>query len=248
MSHVDTLSRCYPTPKAEEAAKETALDKFESTYEIEKCRTICAIDEDELSFQIQLTQNRDEDTLRIRDKLEQGPVANFELMNGLVFQRADDTIARLYVHREMENNVIRLIHEKIGHMAIDKTYEKMHRHYWFPEMRKKIGSFIRNCIRCIIYAAPVRTAERRLYCIKKEPVPFDTIHMDHFGPLPAITSKGKHILAITDGFSKHNKLYSVLSTSTKEVLRCMEKYFDYFGRPRRVITDQADRVVRMDEL
>lgn len=129
--------------------------------------------------------------------------------------------------------------KKIGHLAVEKTQEKIHRHYWFPDMKKKIESFIRNCIKCITYAAPVRTAERRLYCIKKEPVPFDTIHMDHFGPLPTVTSKRKHILSIVDGFSKHNKLFSVLSTSTQEVLRCMEKYFDFFDRPRRVITDQA---------
>lgn len=96
-----------------------------------------------------------------------------------------------------------------------------------------------NCIQCIMYAAPVRPSERNLYCIKKEPVPFNTLHLDHFGPLPSLNSKRKHILSTMDAFSKLCKLYAVNSTSTKEVLACLEKYFEYYGRPRRIITDQA---------
>lgn len=42
-----------------------------------------------------------------------------------------------------------------------------------------------------------------------------------------------------DGFTKWTKAYPVNSTSTKEVLCCLDKYFEYYGRPRRIIVDQA---------
>lgn len=63
--------------------------------------------------------------------------------------------------------------------------------------------------------------------------------MDHFGPLPAIKSKRKHILVVIDAFTKFVRLYPVNSTSTKEVCCSLDKYFSYYSRPRRLITDRG---------
>lgn len=90
-----------------------------------------------------------------------------------------------------------------------------------------------------MYAAPVRACERELHSIPKQPTPFDTIHLDFFGPLPSLNPKRKHMLVVIDAFTKHVKLYPVNSTSAREVLACLEKYISYYSRPRRVITDQG---------
>lgn len=75
--------------------------------------------------------------------------------------------------------------------------------------------------------------------IPKVPIPFHTIHVDHFGPLPAVISKRKHVLVVVDAFTKFTKLYAVNSTSTKEVNCCMAKYFEYYSRPKRIISDRG---------
>lgn len=54
-----------------------------------------------------------------------------------------------------------------------------------------------------------------------------------------MNSKRKHILHVIDGFTKYDKMYPVISTSTREVIACLEKYFEYYGRPRRIITDRG---------
>lgn len=90
-----------------------------------------------------------------------------------------------------------------------------------------------------MYASPVRASEQNLYCIPKAPIPFDTIHLDHFGPLPSLTNKKKHILAVIDAFTKHVKLFAVNSTSTKEVILSLERYFSFYSQPRRIITDRG---------
>lgn len=91
---------------------------------------------------------------------------------------------QLYVPAEMENN------------SIEKCCDQMKKNYWFLNMRAKTQKYIENCIHCIMYAAPVRISEQNLYSIPKRPIPFDTIcvHLDHFGSLPSLTSKRKHIL------------------------------------------------------
>ena len=101
------------------------------------------------------------------------------------------------------------------------------------------SSLTMNCLKCLVYAAPVRASERNLYSIPKRPMPFDTIHVEHFGPLPSISSKRKHILVVIDAFTKFVKLYPTKFTSTKEVIGALEKYLQYYSRPRRIVTDRG---------
>lgn len=44
---------------------------------------------------------------------------------------------------------------------------------------------------------------------------------------------------VIDAFTKFVRLYPVLTTSTKEVKAAMTKYFDYYSRPVRCITDRG---------
>lgn len=212
MGHVDALSRNLP---------------------------VAAITEEETEMHIQAIQSRDSDIVKIRGQLEQGVVRNFDLKQGLVYRIMGEDREAIYVPRELEGNIIQLVHEKIGHLGENKCYNSIRTHYWFPNMKEKIKTFIVNCIRCIMHSKPNRVNERELHSIQRIPVPFDTLHIDHYGPLPSVRSKRKYILVVTDGFTKHVKLYAVNTTSTKEVCASLKKYFEYFGRPRRIVSDRG---------
>lgn len=200
---------------------------------------VALVNEDETDLQLQITQSRDPKIITIRSQLEEGQNILFELRDGLVFRKIDDNHFSFYVPEELEHNVIQLIHEKIGHLGIDKCYLALRTHYWFPNMKPKIENFIKNCIKCIMYKKPQRKNERVLHSIPKTPLPFHTLHADLCGPLPSITSKKKHILVITDAFTKYCKIYPVTATSSKEVIICFNKFFDYYGRPINIITDRG---------
>lgn len=145
----------------------------------------------------------------------------------------------LYVPGDMEEGVIRLCHEKLGHLATDKCLDSLRENYWFPSMRPKVDRFVQNCLSCIMHSIPKRAGERKLHSIPKVPLPFDTVHIDHLGPLPSINSKRKYFLVVVDAFTKFTKLYATNTTSTKEVCASLEKYFDYYSRPRRIISDRG---------
>lgn len=213
MGHVDALSRCN--------------------------QIISVVSEMDLEFQIQAAQSRDSIIVSLRQLLENEPSEQFELREGIVYKKHISGELLLYVPVELENNIIRHIHEKIGHLGISKCVDQIKMHYWFPKIKIKVEEFIRNCIQCILYSAPVRSNEKNLYNIPKQPIPFHTLHLDHYGPLPAINSRRKYILVAVDAFTKYVKLYPVLSTSTKEVIASLNKYFEYYGRPSRIISDRA---------
>lgn len=212
MGHVDALSRTIP---------------------------VFTVTSDEIDLHIQATQSRDRMIVELRDRLEEEEVKYFELKDGLVFRKIDNDRLAFYVPSEMEENVIRLIHEKIGHLGVDKCLEQMKHHYWFPSMRAKIEMFIKNCIKCIMHNAPVHINERTLHSIPKVPEPFHTLHIDHMGPLPNVVNKKHHLLVIIDSFTKFTKLYPANTTSTKEVCASLDKYFDYYSRPKRLVSDRG---------
>lgn len=174
----------------------------------------------------------------MKNKLETEDMKDYTMENGVLFKKNKDTL-QLYVLKELEREVIRTIHEQLGHQATEKCYQKIKENYWFPDMKNKINNFRQKCIKCIKYSAPNRPGASQLHNIPKHPRPFHTIHLDHLGPLPSLQSKRKHILFIIDAFTKYVKLYPVLITSTKEVTSALKKYFEYYSRPQRCITDRG---------
>lgn len=212
MSHVDALSRCHQ---------------------------ICAVEEVDVEDRLAIAQSRDPRIKDLREELQQSAVNGFVLENGLVYRVGADGKSLLYVPPEMEENVIRLAHEGVGHQGTEKTMARLTRHYWMPAVSRKVEKHCRNCLPCIMYATPVGPSKKSLHMIPKSAIPFDTIHIDHFGPCPAVISKRKHILVVIDAFTKFVKLYPVNSTSTKEVICCLEKYFTYYSRPSRIISDRG---------
>lgn len=139
----------------------------------------------------------------------------------------------------METNVIRFCHDNIGHIGIDKVLENICRVYWFPEIRKKVKTHIVNCLKCIDYSPISGKTEGYLYSIPKENLPFQTIHIDHYGSL-AKTSKGyKHILSVIDAFTKFIKLYPCKSIGTEENIQNLQTYFKTYSKPKRIISDRG---------
>lgn len=226
MIHVDALSRLFDS-----SPNLSNLRDFNNTVSV--------IEEDSIDIQLQITQNRDNVILQLRDNLESGPVQNYELDDGIVYRKTSDGALLLYVPSEMENNIIRIVHEKLCHLGSAKVVAEIKRFYWFPNMDKKVRDFICNCLKCIMYSVPRHANYRTLHNIPKKPIPFDTLHIDHFGPLPSIVSKKKHILVVVDAFTKFIKLYPVNTTSTIDLKGCLNKYFECYSRPRRIVSDRG---------
>ena len=239
MGHVDALSRNLNHKDELVPEKATESDIIRNTL-------IAVVDHEDIDFQLQATQNRDEEICRLQEQLEKELMNKYELRDGIVYRRNKEGKLLYYVPKELETNVIRLVHEKIGHLGVNKTYDQIKMHYWFPNMKSKLETFVKNCLRCILYSAPARSNNQNMYNIDKKQIPFHTLHIDHLGPLPSIASKRKHILVITDAFTKHVKLYPVNSTSSKEVCCSLNRYFEYFSRPSRIISDRGSSFTSLE--
>lgn len=140
----------------------------------------------------------------------------------------------------MERNVIQTHHENLCHLGVEKCFNFLKKTYWFPQMKNKIKRYISSCLKCLHFASHCGKKEAVLHNIPKGDKPFETVHIDHYGPLPPSTSNNKkHVLVVVDGFTKYTKLYAVKTTTTKEVIQCLESYFAYYSKPTRIISDRG---------
>ena len=69
--------------------------------------------------------------------------------------------------------------------------------------------------------------------------PFARIHLDHCGPLPTSSRAAKHILVMTDAFTRLIQLHAVKDTKTEHTIKAIETTFAKFGYPQIIITDRG---------
>lgn len=106
-------------------------------------------------------------------------------------------------------------------------------------MKAKIRTHIQNCIKCISFSKPSGKVEGFIYGIPKGNVPFEVVHVDHFGPVDRTDAVKKHVLVIVDAFTKHVRFYAVKSTTTRETIGCLKEYFRMYSRPRILVSDRG---------
>lgn len=117
--------------------------------------------------------------------------------------------------------VLRKYHDELGHFGLEKTYGTLDKIYWFPQMRTKIKSYIQKCIS---FSPGVGRPEGLLHSISKGNLPFQTIHIDHMGPLDRKLFVKQHILVVVDAFTKFTKLYATKTMASREAVEALKQY------------------------
>lgn len=201
---------------------------------------ILILEEGSFEQTLMFHQIKDAKIKDIRDQLQKKKIKSkfFELKDGIVYRKVDDRLL-FYVPDQMQTNVIAKSHDDAGHAGIDKVVARILRVYWFPELRSRVKKHIENCLKCITYNPKYGKKEGWLHPIDKGNVPFNTIHIDHLGPLEKTPKGYKYVFLVTDAFTKYVKIFPTKTTNCKEAIKSLLKYFDDFSCPVRLISDRG---------
>lgn len=120
MGHVDALNR-YPV----------------STIEL-----------DDITARIMKLQEEDDELKLIRNSVETKADEKYSLQGRLLYKLVNG-IDLLVVPVAMENEIIRIIHEK-GHGSSKKLQDFVKQEYYIGQLKNKVDKHIANCVRCII--------------------------------------------------------------------------------------------------
>jgi len=201
-------------------------------------RHIMVINNISVEDEIMYKQLMDPKLKEIASELEIKESKYFVLINGLLFRNYNDK--ELFVVPElMINNVIRLYHDDMGHVGVDKTIHGILNHYWFPCLKLRVRQYLDNCVKCLSHSITTGKMEGEMELVEVKAVPMHTVHLDHFGPLEETADKYKYILVVVDAYSKYVWLYPCKSTTTNEVIEHLSVLFISFGLPERMISDRG---------
>lgn len=214
-----------------------AGSKMAHVDSLSRCTNILALEANSFERSLAVSQDRDPVIVELKKRLENEENEFYEMRNGLLYRKSKDKVL-FVVPFSMRTNVIRTCHDDVGHVGIDKTVELIKRFYWFPKLKLEVVNHIQNCLKCIEFS-PNDQKRSVLHNIDKGTKPFDTIHIDHYGPLNENAKHQKYILVVIDAFTRYVKLYATKTTSTREVIICLKNYFEYFGSPFRLVSDRG---------
>lgn len=218
------------------------------------CKTVKApgdpiVTKDDLPNEIDIVkeQEADEEINNIRKRLKNSTATKTEAAHYfeidkklyyLSYPESEDPKLRLYIPKTLEDTVLRQYHDKLGHMAVDKTYDSMRSKYFFPNMYKKITTYIEKCVTCQTRSAkntkpPLQEMELPPYCFSK-------IGLDLSGPYPTTLSGNKYIISFIDLYSGWPESYPVCSKEASNIVYLLlEEIFPRFGSFLEICTDNG---------
>jgi len=137
-----------------------------------------------------------------------------------------------------------------GHTGGETMYQQLRHHYWWAGMERECHSFAAACEKC----GGTRSQATMVIPIGSAPTPtrpFEVIHLDHKGELPACDNY-KHVLAVVCALTKFTLYIPVKTTTAAETLDALiSNVFSLFGHPLVIIADNggafANRLLEASE-
>jgi transposase InsO family protein len=198
-------------------------------------------------FDMKHEQEGDENIVKLQNRLHKGTATKFEQSHyfetkGIVYylSQADseDPRLRVYIPERLEALAIDQYHNRMGHMALDKTYDSLRLKYYFPNMYKKIHKHVEQCVTCQVRSD--KKSKPPLQETDIPPYPFAKIGLDLSGPYPITLSGNKYIVAFIDLYSGYPEAYAIPDKSAHNIAHLLlEEIFPRHGCPLELLTDNG---------
>ena len=143
---------------------------------------------------------------------------------------------------DYRKDLLQLAHEVplAGHLGINKTYDKLIRHFYWPGIKTSTKKFCNSCDTFQKAGKPktgIAIAPLKPITIKERP--FERVIMDCVGPLLRTKSGNRYLLTIMCASSRFPEAIPLRAISTKKVVESMINFFVKVGLPKVIQTDRG---------
>ncbi|CAF4831682.1 unnamed protein product [Pieris macdunnoughi] len=192
----------------------------------------------------QMAQSADSETADLIRKLGEGNLdpRRYVCQNDVLYYRyspvGEEPRLLCYVPKGHRLSLLRVFHDEHEHIGVDKTYDLILKHFWFPGLKQFVRKYTSHCLVCISKKRVPRAPHQPITSWENSDVPFNTIHVDTLGPLPE--SNGyKFVLIVVDSFTKFCLLYPMYRQDTNELKRVFDRAISLFGTPKLIVCDRG---------
>ena len=127
-----------------------------------------------------------------------------------------------------------------GHLGINKTYDKIINHFYWPGLRSDVSKYCKTCHTCQMVGKPNQTIPKaQLQPIPAFDEPFSRILIDCVGPLPRTKSGNEYLLTVMCTSTRFPEAIPLRNIKTKSIVKALIKFFTFVGLPKSVQSDQG---------
>src|SRR5690606_27344466 len=168
----------------------------------------------------------------------------YEVHNGLLYRRSYvyPSLPRFVVPQALKGTFLDLEHNdpSSGHLGFAKTFNRMHRKYFWPKMQQDILQYTRSCSTCHRFKGSVHPAIGHLQSISPPSHPFDLVGIDFLGPFPFSLDGNRYIIVSVDYLTRYAETCAVTNaTAASAADFYVRQLVLRHGAPERIITDRG---------
>ena len=184
-------------------------------------------------------------------EVSSNPICYF-VKNGVLMQKwrpsdisAEDEWAIKYqvvIPEAYRVEILSMAHETplAGHLGVNKTYQKILNHFYWPNLKKDVDEFCRSCNTCQIVGKPnLSIPKAPLQPIPAFEEPFSRIIIDCVDPLPRTRSGNQYLLTIMCASTRFPEAIPLRNIKTKSIAKALTKFFSLFGLPKSIHSNQG---------
>ena len=163
--------------------------------------------------------------VKVRNDLE---IENELLYHQVRLKDQEEDTYQFVVPRKFRLLALELLHDRFGHLGIDRTTILATGRFYWPHMTEEIRNYIQNCGRCIRF-------KQRVENLSLKPLqassPLELIHMD-FLRIGSKDDKNANVLVITDHFTRYAEAYVTGNQQASTAAKVfMDKFVTNYGYP-----------------
>lgn len=208
------------------------------------------------SEQMKKLQQEDESLQRARDSAKTGEwiragKAKFQFIyrRGLLYRAYEGELGvkhQLCVPKELRPEVMRIAHDTpmSGHLATQRTRERLWFDFYWPGMSSDVKRFCQSCDRCQRMCPRSRVKKAPMEKMPLVGVPFYRVAVDLVGPImPASEGGHRYILVMVDYATRYPEATPLKNIDTVTVAEALLEMWTRVGIPNQVLSDRGTQFV-----
>nr|KAG5707511.1 hypothetical protein BaRGS_012015 [Batillaria attramentaria] len=145
-------------------------------------------------------------------------------------------ILQLVLPSSLRPDVIRALHDNMGHQGVERTIELLRSRVYWPGMRGDVKDYVAACERCAMGRhQKLNLPSGHLLASR----PLEILAMD-FTKFELSSDGRENVLVITDVFTKYSQAFPTRNQEASTVAKILvEQWFQRYGAPERIHSDQG---------
>ena len=151
-----------------------------------------------------------------------------------------DPILQIVLPAKLRESVLKLAHEGSGHLGVQKTYDRVLRHFFWPRLKRDVAAHVKTCHTCQLTSKPNQILKPApLSPIPAISQPFEHLIIDCVGPLPRSKSGAIYLLTVMCQSTRYPAAYPLRTITARSVVRALSQFISIFGIPKVIQSDQG---------